>query len=244
MNVAQNCFSSYYIFSMENNMNKYFFAAIFIALLTGCSPSPGEKKNIAAVTCSIMSETRNMDSADRVEKMNDAREKIGGEPFLDGDSKIRESFKYGLCQELVLNENYNEILQSLKDAERERERIAAEKLAEEQRILEEKRAEEKRLADSKPTVKDYVLDNGIRRVIQYQSKNDGGRKHGWDRGYYPSGELRTESFNINGKTHGLSTLYRKDGSIQDQWCGLDGKLVPRKNWVDTPACNAVKDLNQ
>jgi hypothetical protein len=48
---------------------------------------------IAAVTCSIMSETRNMDAAIRVEKMNDAREKIGGEPFLRGDDAIKEAFE-------------------------------------------------------------------------------------------------------------------------------------------------------
>ena len=59
---------------------------------------------IAAVTCSIMSETRKMDAVVRVREMNDAREKIGGEPFLDGDDAIIEAFEYGLCQELVLND--------------------------------------------------------------------------------------------------------------------------------------------
>ena len=102
--------------------------------LTACGPSPEEKRNIAAVTCSIMGETRNMDSAVRIEKMNNAREKIGGEPFLDGDYVIKESFEYGLCQELVLNENYNERLQSRKDAQRERARLAEEERAEERRV--------------------------------------------------------------------------------------------------------------
>lgn len=94
--------------------------------LSACGLSPEEKKNIAAVTCSIMSETRNMDGAVRVEKMNDARVKIGGEPFLDGDEAIKESFEYELCQELVLNETYNETLQSLKEEE---QRLAAERYA-------------------------------------------------------------------------------------------------------------------
>jgi FKBP-type peptidyl-prolyl cis-trans isomerase len=89
----------------------------------------GKAKRIAAVTCSIMAETRNMDAAIRVEKMNEAREKVGGEPFLDGDEKIKESLEYGLCQELVLNEFYSEELQSTKDAIRKREQITAEKLA-------------------------------------------------------------------------------------------------------------------
>jgi FKBP-type peptidyl-prolyl cis-trans isomerase len=94
--------------------------------LTACGPSQKEKEDVAAVTCSIMGETRNMDSAVRVEKINDAREKIGGEPFLRGDDAIQEAFEFGLCQELVLNETFDESLQSLKDTKRERELIAVE----------------------------------------------------------------------------------------------------------------------
>ena len=110
--------------------------------------------------------------------MNDAREKIGGEPFLRGDDAIQEAFEFGLCQELVLNEIYDETLQPLKDAKRERERIAREKQAEENRIAAEKRAEEQRIAaeklaeeqriaaekqriaDSKPTVKEEFYSSG------------------------------------------------------------------------------------
>ena len=77
-------------------------------LLTSCGQSQEEKKDIAAVTCSIMSETRNMDAAVRVREMNNAREKIGGEPFLRGDDAIIESLSYELCEELVLNDNYDE----------------------------------------------------------------------------------------------------------------------------------------
>ena len=117
--------------------------------IVGCSMSQEEKENIAAVTCSIMSETRNMDAAVRVRELNEARDKIGGEPFLRGDAAIKEAFEWGLCQELVLNENYDETLQPLKDAKRELERIAA-----------EKRAEEQRIADSKPTVKEEFYSNG------------------------------------------------------------------------------------
>jgi hypothetical protein len=142
-----------------------FVLSLFV--LASCGPSTEEKINIAAVTCSIMGETRNMDAAVRVREMNNAREKIGGEPFLRGDDTIKESFEWGLCQELVLNQNYDETLQSLKDAKRERERIAAEeqriaaeKRAEEQRIAAEKRAEKQRIADSKPTVKEEFYSNG------------------------------------------------------------------------------------
>ena len=77
-------------------------------LLTSCGQSQEEKKDIAAVTCSIMSETRNIDAAVRVREMNNAREKIGGEPFLRGDDAIIESLSYELCEELVLNDNYDE----------------------------------------------------------------------------------------------------------------------------------------
>ena len=80
-----------------------------LTLLASCGPSVEEKKNIAAVTCSIMGETRNMDGAVRVREMNDAREKIGGEPFLKGDDAIKEALELGLCQELVLG-TYDEAL--------------------------------------------------------------------------------------------------------------------------------------
>ena len=111
-------------------MKKFAITSIIFIFITSCGPSAEEKTNIAAVTCSIMGETRNMDAAVRVREMNDAREKIGGEIFLGGDDAIQEAFEWGLCQELVLNESYNETLQLLKDAKRERERIAEEELAE------------------------------------------------------------------------------------------------------------------
>ena len=74
------------------------------ALLIGCGMSDEEKANVAAVTCSVMGETRNMDSAIRVREINTAREKIGEAPYLDGDEGIKQSFEFGLCEELVLND--------------------------------------------------------------------------------------------------------------------------------------------
>lgn len=124
---------------MRLHMNKILIILSFV-ILASCGVSQEEKTNIAAVTCSIMGETRNMDAAVRVREMNDAREKIGGEPFLRGDSAIQEAFEWGLCQELVLNVTYDETLKSLKsikDAKRESKRIAAEKLAKEKKIAEE-----------------------------------------------------------------------------------------------------------
>ena len=126
------------------------YLVLFLTLtLIACGPSQEEKEKIAAVSCAVMGETRNMDAAIRVEKMNEAREKIGGEPFLRGDDAIKEAFEYGLCEELVLNAAYDESLGFLKDAERERERIEEEQRAERRRIATEKRAEEERLAAEK-----------------------------------------------------------------------------------------------
>jgi len=98
-------------------MNKLILILGSVLIISGCGPSQEEREKVAAVTCSIMGETRNMDAAVRVEKMNEARDKIGGEPFLRGDDAIKEALEFGLCQELVLNEIYDE---SLKDAERKR----------------------------------------------------------------------------------------------------------------------------
>jgi antitoxin component YwqK of YwqJK toxin-antitoxin module len=204
---------------------------------------------IAAVTCSIMSETRNMDAAIRVREMNDAREKIGGEPFLRGDSAIQEAFEYGLCQELVLDESYDETLQPLKDAKRERERIAAEKLAEEkriatekQRIAEEKLAEEKRLAaeklaeenrivaekqriaDSKPTVKEEFYSNGkLKSRANYQPKSHGGKKHGLFEVYHENGKLQTKENWKDGKLNGLWEIYFENGQLYRKSNWKDGK---------------------
>lgn len=78
------------------------------SILIGCDEpimiSDAEKSEIASVTCSIIEETRGMDAAIRVEKVNDARKTIGEEPFLDGDREIKKSLWWGLCEELVLND--------------------------------------------------------------------------------------------------------------------------------------------
>ena len=118
--------------------------------LTACGPSQEEKTNIVAVTCSIMGETRNMDAAIRVEKMNDAREKIGGEPFLGGDWAIKLSFDYGLCRELVLNDpDYIDKLNkaiALEMIRLEAEQLEQEKREEAAKIAREKREEAAKIA--------------------------------------------------------------------------------------------------
>ena len=152
---------------------KILLSVLSLLLLTSCGPSQEELRQAemeqqrlekeaseklaqenatrtAAVTCAVMGETNKLTGAAfRVEKINEAREEIGGEPFLSRDDAIQEAFEFGLCQALVLNENYDERLQELKDAKDERERIAAERRAEERRIAVEKRAEEEKIAAEK-----------------------------------------------------------------------------------------------
>ena len=190
---------------------KNYLALCLTLTLIACGPTQQEKEKIAAVSCAVMSETRNMDAAIRVEKINEARDKIGGEPFLRGDDAIKEAFEYGLCEELVLNATiYDKSLEDLKDTERERERIAAEKRAEEERIAMEKQ----RIADSKPTVKEEFHPNGeLKSRIRYQPKSDGGRRHGLSREWHGNGQLYTEQTYNNGKRYGLYRHWTTEGQL-------------------------------
>ena len=199
-------------------MNKILIILSFV-VLTPCGPSAEEKRQvemeqqrieqeaseklaqekairITAVTCSIMSETRNMDAAVRVEKMNDAREKIGGEPFLRGDSAIQEAFEWGLCQELVLNESYDEILH----AKREQER---------------KTLEKQRIVDSKPTVNEEFYASGkLKSRINFQPKTDGGEAHGLAEDYYENGNLKRKVNYKDGQRDGREELYFENGKLE------------------------------
>jgi type IV secretory pathway VirB10-like protein len=225
-------------------MNKILII-LSLVLLAACGPSQKDK-NIAAVTCSIMGETRNMDAAVRVREMNDAREKIGGEPFLGGDSAIQEAFELELCQELVLG-TYDETLQSLKEIEKlaweagaedrkiaaEKQRIAAEKRAEEQRIAAEKRAEEQRIAaekqriaDSKPTVKEKFYSKGkLRNRTMYQSKNDGGKPYGLSETFYKNGQLQIKGNFKDGQIDGLYEMYLENGELIFKTCYKNGEII-------------------
>jgi len=188
---------------MELDMNKILIILSFI-VLASCGPSQKDK-NIAAVTCSIMSETRNMDAAIRVEKMNDAREKIGGEPFLRGDSAIQEAFEWGLCQELVLNESYDEILH----AKREQER---------------KTREKQRIADSKPTVNEEFYASGkLKSRINCQPKSDGGKRHCLAEGYLENGQLFSKINYKDGNRDGLTVQYY--GQRQSKSCYKNDKII-------------------
>jgi hypothetical protein len=130
---------------------------ISLILIAACGPSLQEKEEIAIVTCNIMGESLNMNASLRIKEMNEAREKIKEKRFLEGDAKIKESFTYGLCKELVINDSdYENKLTEIKELERitkekveKLERLAREKRDEEQRLAREKRDEEQRLATIK-----------------------------------------------------------------------------------------------
>ena len=223
-------------------------------LLIGCGPSAEEiaeqerlaeevrvaelkrRSDLATVTCNFMGESRNMDAAMRIKEINSAREKLGEDFYLGTDAGIKESFEYGLCQELVLNESYDETLQSLKDAKREKERIAAEKLA-----------EEKRIADSKPTVKEEFHSNGqLKSRVNYQPKSDGGKRHGLVETYEDNGVLTLKENYKDGKRDGLQENYwwnsgdlwfianykdgKRDGLVEQYW--LNGQVKGKTNWKD------------
>ena len=190
------------IYKVELTVNKTLII-LSLVLLASCGLSQDEKENIAAITCSIMSETRNMDAAVRVREMNEAREKIGGEPFLDGDDAIKEAFEYGLCHELVLDESYNKTLQHLKDTKRER----------------------KRIADSKPTVKEEFYSNGkLQSRANYQPKSDGGKKHGLQEWYHENGQLSLRVNYKDGKEDGLEESYQENGQLWTKSNWKDGEL--------------------
>ena len=90
-----------------------------------------------------MGESRNMDASMRIKEINIAREKIKEEPYLMGDAEIKESFEYGLCEELVLADpEYKNKMLSIKEAIR----VVEEQKREEARIAREKKEEEARIA--------------------------------------------------------------------------------------------------
>ena len=117
--------------------------------LTACGPSTKEKEEIAIITCNIMGESRNMDGAVRIKEINAAREKMGEDSFLGSDDAIKQSFKYGLCRELVLNDHdYIDKLTAALEIELARlkaEEEETEKRAKAARIEREKREEAKRI---------------------------------------------------------------------------------------------------
>tara|TARA_B100000886_G_C20422024_1_gene492070 strand:+ start:2495 stop:3376 length:882 start_codon:yes stop_codon:yes gene_type:complete len=166
------------IMSIYKNKN-LILATLSILLLSACGPSQEEiaeqerlaeeakaaelkqRSDLATVTCNFMAESRNMDAAMRIKEINSVRERLGEDFYLGTDAGIKESFEYGLCRELVLNDpDYNskllETITVVKEAE-EIARIASEKLAEEKaRMAKEKKAEEERIARLKKAEEERI----------------------------------------------------------------------------------------
>ena len=166
------------IMSIYKNKN-LILATLPILLLSACGPSQEEiaeqeklaeeakvaelkqRSDLATVTCNFMAESRNMDAAMRIKEINSVRERLGEDFYLGTDAGIKESFEYGLCRELVLNDpDYNskllETITVVKEAE-EMARIASEKLAEEKaRMAKEKKAEEERIARLKKAEEERI----------------------------------------------------------------------------------------
>lgn len=91
---------------------------LIILFLFSCSePQLSDKdiNEIAIITCNVLSETRELNSALAIKELNEAREKIGQERFLGSSDTIKKSFDYDLCPSLVKNNDneYKELYSQL-----------------------------------------------------------------------------------------------------------------------------------
>ena len=158
--------------------------------LAACGPSQEEIDNTATITCNIMGESRNMDAAMRIKEINSARDKIGGEPYLGSDEGIKESFKWGLCEELVKNDPQYDIKldelkkiqakideENLKKAQARAAQLESEKLAREQKAEAERLAKlEANEATYRSVLEKYFKDNPIKPALSSISFNKSSEK--------------------------------------------------------------------
>jgi hypothetical protein len=138
---------------MKKLKSKFALLTILI-IVTSCGVSNEEKDRVSEVTCSVIKESILLDASFRIEKINEAREKLKLPPYLDGDTEVKRSIEFGTCKSLVLNdETYYEKTNQLEAAfNQELNRLAkekAEKEAEEARIRQERLAEEARIRQEK-----------------------------------------------------------------------------------------------
>ena len=177
-----------------------------------------KRVNTAIYTCNVMGESRNMDAAFRIKELNVARTEIGGSMYLGTDDQIKESFEYGLCLSLVLEDSYEEKLKERKEAEkvaaakrkeeeriasekrREAARIAAEKKAEADRIAAAKKAEADRIAAAKKAEADRIAAAELAEVIAEYKKA-------------AEAELSKYRFSVGSEFGGGFSIYPDDGSI-------------------------------
>ena len=211
--------------------------------LTACGASQKEKEEIAIITCNIMGESRNMDGAVRIKEINAAREKMGEDSFLGSDDAIKQSFKYGLCRELVLNDHdYIDKLTAALEIELARlkaEEEEREKREESARIAREKREETARIeselalaagAKNKELVKKLLSEgkevslhtNGQISMIR---PNKGFSLNGNVERFYKNGQMMFKAPYQNGKKEGISEYYDYDGNLTSKKCFKDGSEI-------------------
>ena len=222
--------------------------------LTACGPSQEEKEEIAIITCNIMGESRNMDGAVRIKEINAAREKMGEDSFLGSDDAIKQSFKYGLCRELVLNDHdYIDKLTAaleielarLKAEEEEREkreesaRIAREKREEPARIAREKREETARIESELALAAGAKIKELVKKLLSEGKEvslhtngqismirpNKGSSLNGNVERFYKNGQMMFKAPYQNGKKEGISEYYDYDGNLTSKKCFKDGSEI-------------------
>jgi len=185
---------------------------ILFVLVAACGPTDAEKERIAQVTCAIIAETRNMDAAQRVERVNDAREELGLGPFLDGDDEIIQAIRYGVCELLVLDRGWEGELAKRQIAE-------AQRLVE--RESERQRREAERIAALRQTVAErgyaeYDEDTELRNGVTFL-KGDESPFTGLVLTYHDNGKLEASQNYEDGVPHGLREAFFKDGKLR--WRG-------------------------
>ena len=164
---------------------------ITLIVLSACGMSDAEKNEIAIQACEMIGEYAH--PSDRINELNKARVKLGENElkvydvsdvnFRNTDAMIKDSIKYSLCNDLVLNKSIDKRLQQERNAEQamklrfeEEQQAEKKRLAEEKRLAKEKQqAEEERLAKEKwqaerkaieervkgPCLQQYVYDINV-----------------------------------------------------------------------------------
>ena len=162
-----------------------------------------------------MGESRNMDGVVRIKEINTAREQIGEDRFLGSDDDIKNSVKYGLCNELVLNdpqysEKYLEVLTGIvKVARIEKELAFLARAKNKERV-------KKLLAEGKKVT---LHSNGqIEMIRMYKD----GSLHGDVARFYKNGQLMFRAPYQNGGKDGVQENYDYDGNLTSEKCFKDG----------------------
>ena len=216
-------------------MNKILIITSLV-LLASCGLSQDEKENIAAITCAIMSETRNMDAAVRVRELNEAREKIGEEPFLNGDEQIRNAIEKGYCEGLVLNDkNANpDIRPTVKEEFYSNGKLKG-------------RTELQAEIDGGKVhgVDEWYHENG---KLWFRANFEYGEPVGVYEQYYDNGQLEIKANFIDGEKDGFEELYHENGQLNlEQITNMGTKMEFQSRTKKTANCCpriAIKKVKQ